>query len=58
MLFFMFIVINIAYMIALAGTGAIWAYYSTLIRPRATALFAVSVALVACNGWNIFRKWR
>ena len=42
---------------ALAGTGAIWAYYSTLVRPRAVSLGAVSVALVLVNGYNVWRRY-
>jgi hypothetical protein len=42
--------------LSLAGTGAIWAYYSTLITPRATKLLYVSVALFFANGYNIARR--
>jgi len=41
---------------ALAGTGAIWAYYSLLVRPKSIGLFSVSVALVLSNGWNVARR--
>jgi uncharacterized membrane protein YebE (DUF533 family) len=43
---------------ALTGTGAIWAYYSLLVRPKSMGLFSVSVALVAANGWNAYRRYR
>lgn len=41
---------------ALASTGVIWAYYATLVKPRADMLFIVSVALLGSNGWNVYRK--
>lgn len=44
--------------LALTGTGAIWAYYSMLVRPKSIGLFSVSVALVAANGWNVVRKYK
>jgi hypothetical protein len=44
--------------LALTGTGAIWAYYSMLVRPKSYGLFSVSVALVLCNGWNVARKMK
>ena len=43
--------------IALATTGAIWAYYSTLVRPKAVSLGVVSVALVLANGYNVYRRY-
>jgi len=43
---------------ALTGTGFIWAYYSLLVKPKSTGLFSVSVALVACNGWNVYRRMK
>jgi hypothetical protein len=43
---------------ALAGTGAIWAYYSLLVRPRSIGLFSVSVALVLSNGWQVARRFK
>jgi len=42
--------------VALAATGMIWAYYGTLVKPKATALVAVSVALFLANGWNVYRR--
>jgi hypothetical protein len=42
---------------ALTGTGAIWAYYSLLVRPKSWGLFSVSVALVFANGWNALRRY-
>lgn len=44
--------------LALTGTGAIWAYYSMLVRPRSLGLFSVSVALVLSNGWNVYRRMK
>jgi len=44
--------------VALATTGAIWAYYATLVRPKAVSLGIVSVALFGANGYNVYRRWR
>jgi len=43
--------------IALASTGAIWAYYSTLVRPKAVSLGVVSIALLGANGYNVWRRY-
>jgi len=42
--------------LALVTTGTIWAYYATLVRPKAWSLMTVSIALVAVHGYNIARK--
>jgi len=41
---------------ALVLTGSIWAYYATLVRPKAVSLMSVSLALVVVHGYNIARK--
>ena len=41
---------------ALATTGAVWAYYATLVKPRANILLACSVALLGVHGYNITRR--
>eukprot|EP01128_Nolandella_sp_AFSM9_P012419 TRINITY_DN9263_c0_g1_i1.p1 TRINITY_DN9263_c0_g1~~TRINITY_DN9263_c0_g1_i1.p1 ORF type:complete len:137 (+),score=27.56 TRINITY_DN9263_c0_g1_i1:662-1072(+) len=43
---------------ALAGTGLIWGYYSTLVTPRSNLLLAVSAALFMSNGYNAARRYK
>jgi hypothetical protein len=42
--------------LALTFTGIVWAYYSMLIRPIGYLLFAVNIALLAVNGYNVYRR--
>jgi len=42
--------------LALTVTGGVWAYYATLVKPRANSLLAVSIALFLVNGYNVARR--
>jgi len=44
--------------LALTFTGVVWAYYATLVTPRANLLLAVNLALFFANGNNVIRKFR
>jgi len=44
--------------LALATTGIVWSYYALLVTPRADMLFAVSIALLCSNGFNVYRKMK
>eukprot|EP01136_Pigoraptor_vietnamica_P022937 Opistho-1_new@6276 len=46
---------------ALTFTGAVWAYYATLIQPQnsgSRALMLCNAAMASIHGYNVFRRMR